>query len=263
MGVLRLIRPINGVIASLVVLVSAKITDNMDLRVFYLIIGAFFISSFLNATNDMFDINEDRINHPERPLITGETTTLDAVMVSIICLFMGIYMSAKHSPWALMVGSLGMFAGIMYNCEVKSIPVMGNFAVVFVIFLAFLYGSNPGEIFRIFPAAFLGAYLHLIREFVKSLEDREGDKVNRRTIAHIFGERFLQHLIFASIIIFTILDVFPVMLGYSMFYGIGVFLFVNGPLLAFAWVIYISKYNLMSRVLKIITILAIIPLWMA
>ncbi len=263
MSVLRLIRPTNGLIASLVVVVSSKITGGDIVGLFYLILGAFFISSFLNSTNDITDIEEDKINHPDRPLITGEITLLDAFMISIICLFLGLYFSSKHSQWALMIGSLGMFVGLMYNYELKSIPIIGNLSVVFVIFLAFLYGANPNNPYRVLPAAILGAYMHLIREIIKTLEDRKGDAINRRTVAHIVNERFLQHVIFFGILVLTIVDVVPVILGYSMYYGIAVILFVNAPLLIFAWTVYMGKYSLLKRVIKLSTVLAIIPLWVA
>lgn len=263
MPFLRLIRPINGLIASLVVVVSSKITGGENSGLSYLILGAFFISSFLNATNDINDIEEDRINHPDRPLITGELTLLDAFMISIICLFLGLYLSSKHSHWALMIGSLGMFVGLMYNYELKSLPIIGNLAVAFVIFLAFLYGANPNNPYRVLPAAILGAYMHLIREIVKSLEDRKGDILNRKTVAHIVNERFLQHVIFFGILVLTVVDVLPVMFGYSMYYGITVILFVNAPLLIFAWTVYIGKYSLLKKVIKLSTVLAIIPLWVA
>lgn len=263
MGQIRLARPLNGLIAALVVIVSTKITYGDFFKVFYLVLGAFFISSFINITNDISDIEVDRVNHPNKPLITGEATPLDAFMLSVVCLILSLYFSAKHSYWALMIGSLAMFIGILYNLELKSVPLLGNLSVSFVVFLAFLYGANPENILRVIPAAFLGAYLQLLREIVKSLEDKKGDEIQRKTIAHVLAESKIQHLIFVGIMVLTVLDILPVFTGYSLYYGIGVFLLVNGPLWTFGWLVYWRKYSALRKVLKLTTALAIIPLWVA
>lgn len=263
MGLIRLARPLNGFIAALVVIVSTKITYGDFFKVIYLVLGAFFISSFINITNDISDVEVDRINHPNKPLITGEATPLDAFMLSIVSLILGLYFSAKYSYWALMIGSFAMFIGLLYNLELKSIPLLGNLSVSFVIFLAFLYGANPENIFRIIPAAFLGAYLHLLREIIKSLEDKRGDELQRKTLAHVLTERKIQHIIFVGIIVLTVLDILPVFAGYSIYYGIGVFLLVNGPLWAFGWLVYLRRYSMLRKALKLTTVLAIIPLWIA
>jgi geranylgeranylglycerol-phosphate geranylgeranyltransferase len=259
---LRLIRPLNCLIASLVVFISNKITYGESFPI-YAMLGAFSISAFINVTNDIFDLEVDRFNHPERPLVKGEVSLLDAYMIALIFLILGLYFSSKHSNWALLLGSFGMFLGLLYNLEIKAVPILGNILVSFVTFLAFLYGANLGNLERIIPGALLGAYLQFLREIIKSLEDKEGDKIYRKTVAHVFKEESLQYILFFGIMFLTILDVIPVFFGYSTLYGIGVFALVNLPLWLFSRRIFRGEYSVMRKVLKFATFSALFPLYFA
>jgi len=259
---LKLIRPLNCLIASLVVFVSNGITQGGSFPI-YAMLGAFFISAFINVTNDIFDLEVDKINHPNRPLVRGELSLLDAYMLALVLLILGLYFSSKHSNWALMLGSLGMFLGLLYNLEMKAVPFLGNLTVAFVVFLAFLYGANVKNIERIIPGAILGAYLQLLREFVKSLEDKVGDEGYRKTLAHLLGERTLQNIVFFGMMLLTVLDILPVFWGYSKFYGIGVFLLVNLPLWFFSKKIFAGEYATLRKVLKFATFSALLPLYLA
>ncbi len=259
---LKLIRPLNCLIASLVVLVSNRITYGETIP-FYAMLGAFFISAFINVTNDIFDVEVDKINHPQKPLVRGEVSLLDAYMLSLVSLILGLYFSSKHSIWALLLGSLGMFLGLLYNLEIKAVPILGNLTVALVIFLAFLYGANVNNIDRIIPGGILGSYLQFLRELIKSLEDKEGDENQRKTIAHILDERTLQHLIFFGVMFLTIFDILPVFLGYSWFYGMGVFLFVNLPLWFFVGKVFSKDYSTLRKIMKFTTFSALLPLSLA
>ncbi len=226
-------------------------------------LGAFFITAFTNITNDIFDVEEDRINHPNRPLPSGRVAEWEAWAFAVFALFFALLFSFKHSYWTLAVGSLAMYISLLYNVYLKSLPVVGNLSVAFVVSLAFLYGSGGYHLERVLPAALLGAYLHFTREIVKSLQDKEGDHPFRRTVAHVIPERYLRRLVFSLLILLPPLTPIPVMLGYSTLYALSVLPLVGLPALPAAYFVLRGRYSLSSGLLKLITLLALIPLWLA
>ena len=232
-------------------------------RPFHLMLGAFFITSFINATNDLLDVPEDRINHPERPLPSGRVDEGQAWVLAITVLFFALYFSYRHSYWALSVGSLAMFLGLLYNVYLKSVPLIGNLTVSTVVFLAFLYGSGGHFLHRVGPAGMLGAYLHLLREFVKSLQDMEGDAPYRRTVAHVLGEIPTRRLVFFGLLLLPFFSVLPVFVGYSNLYVLSVLLLVGFPTLAVSPTVLYGKYGFLSLFLKVMTATAIVSLWLA
>ncbi len=260
---LRLIRPLNGLLASVVVLTACHLSYCQAGKPLHLMIGAFFITSFINSTNDLFDLPEDSINHPDRPLPSGKVDEGQAWLLAIVSLFFALYFSYRHSYWALSVGSLAMFLGLLYNVHLKSVPLVGNLTVSTVIFLAFLYGSGGYFLYRVIPAGLLGAYLHLLREFVKSLQDMEGDAPYRRTVAHVLGEVPTRRVVFLGLILLPILSVLPVFVGYSTLYVLSVLLLVGFPTLVVSPTVLYGRYGFLSGFLKVMTATAVISLWMA
>jgi len=257
------VRPLNGILASLVALTACHLAFCGAGKPLHLMLGAFFITAFINVTNDIFDVGEDSHNHPDRPLPSGKVSEMDAWMLALVVLFFALYFSYRHSPWALAVGSLAMFISLLYNCCLKGIPVVGNLIVSLVVFMAFLYGSGGMYVHRVIPAALLGAYLHLVRELVKSLQDREGDRPYRRTVAHVLGEEMLRKVIFIALLLLPFLAVVPVLFGYSYLYGMAVILLVGFPTLAVASSVLYGRYAFLSKALKVITFLAVVSLWFA
>ena len=226
-------------------------------------LGAFLITSFINVTNDLFDLPEDTVNHPDRPLPAGKVGEDRAWVLALVLLFFALYVSYKHSPWVLAVGSFAMFLGLLYNYYLKALPFIGNLTVSFVVFLAFLYGSGGYALHRVIPAGLLGAYLHLLREFVKSLQDMEGDAPYRRTVAIVLGEVTTRRMVFWGLILLPLLSVIPVFFGYSYLYVIAVLLLVGFPALVISPTVLYGKYGLVSGMLKLLTATALVALWLA
>ena len=263
MHLLRLIRPANALLSSLVVLTACHLSYCLAGKPSLLMLGAFLITAFINVTNDLLDVPEDTLNHPERPLPSGRVSEEQAWVLAITLLFFALYVSYHHSPWALAVGSLAMFLALLYNYYLKTLPFLGNLTVATVVALAFLYGSGGYLLHRVLPAALLGGYLHLIREFVKSLQDMRGDAPYRRTVAHVLGEGPTRRLVFFGLVILPLLSVLPVFVGYSYLYVVSVLLLVGFPALLTSPLVFYGRYRLLSSILKVLTALALVSLWVA
>src|SRR5213078_4796845 len=139
-----------------------------------------------NALNDIWDRAGDRVNRPrgERPLAAGRLArgTADLCVVAAAALVNGA---------AVLVGTAALAVMIAYSPLLKRLGLPGNVAVALVAGLPLLYGAIAVDR----PAAglvpwTLAAWLHLVREIVKDLDDQAGDAVlGRRTLPLVLGAR--------------------------------------------------------------------------
>lgn len=144
-----------------------------------------------NALNDLLDLTADRRNRPDRPLAAGRVTGAAALAVIVGGAVVGLGAAALVSLPVLLaaVAALAVMAG--YSPLLKRFGVPGNFAVALVAGLPLFYGALAVGL----PAAglvpwALAAWIHLIREIVKDIEDEPGDRVaGRRTLPIALGRR--------------------------------------------------------------------------
>lgn len=145
------------------------------------------------AVNDLSDAAADRVNRPapERPL-AGERLTARAAATSAgLAAAAGLTAAgfAGAGPFALGVGALAVM--LVYSPVLKRRGFVGNVAVALLAGLPLFYGAlavrRPAE--GLVPWA-LGAWIHLVRELVKDLEDEPGDRaIGRRTLPITIGSK--------------------------------------------------------------------------
>jgi len=146
-----------------------------------------------NVLNDLCDVAADRVNRPagERPVAAGRIRRETAHLVVGVGVFVGVVAAALVSGTAVLVG-LAAFAVIaLYSPLLKPSGLPGNVAIAAVAGLPLWYGGLAvGR-----PAAgvvpwVLAAWIHLVREIVKDIEDESGDRVaGRRTLPIRWGAR--------------------------------------------------------------------------
>ncbi len=204
--------------------------------------SAAFIGAGANAINDVFDLEIDRVNRPDRPLPSGMVSVRAARAFWGLASGVGVVLSAFLSPLHIViaVGSVALLYG--YSARLKRTALLGNLAVAAVLGLAILYGglavAPTGE-----PAAWsvplLGAAFAfgstLAREVAKDIEDAVGDATGgARTLPLVAGPRVAVWV--AAGAIGATLASFPLALGAGLgadFFALG--LPAAGLLLAAAW----------------------------
>jgi geranylgeranylglycerol-phosphate geranylgeranyltransferase len=160
--------------------------------------------------NDVFDYPIDCINRPERPLPSGRMTPRFAWFYGMFLFTLGIGLSwmtgSLASVGVAMLNSLLLF---YYARRFKMATLSGNFIVALLAFTPFLYGglvtgnTRHGAILGLFAA-----FLTLIRELVKDLEDVDGDRqLGGRTLAVIAGSRGVARMAGFALLAFTLLVV--------------------------------------------------------
>ncbi|MFX1318913.1 MAG: geranylgeranylglycerol-phosphate geranylgeranyltransferase [Promethearchaeota archaeon] len=158
-----------------------------------------FLASAGNVVNDIYDIEVDKVNRPERPLPSGQITVRQARVWTVILVLISLFFSALTIPysaigiWTVAIAALFALVGLAYAAKGKLMGIWGNFTVAISFAFGLFYGSLvtflliPPVIFIYFLTA---ASVLQGREIIKGIEDIEGDALRDvHTIARKYGAR--------------------------------------------------------------------------
>ncbi len=220
LGVLRLIRPVNAVIAFFAVIAGAATVSRMFLRQ-EVLLGAISASLVLmsgNAVNDVFDIEADKVNRPQRPLPRGDLSSKQAIVVSLILAGFALVTALSINLRCFLVALFYAVIFFAYAAWLKPTGLLGNIVVSSGTGMSFIFGSFTIDWFLPLTAIFAvcAFVLNLGREIVKGSEDLEGDRVrNCRTIATRYGSRVAGLAVAALYVGLIPLSAMPFLLGYT------------------------------------------------
>src|SRR5207253_9627813 len=133
------------------------------------------------------DRETDRINHPDRPLASGQLTlgTARAFAVSAFAIAAGL--AVFINPLALLIVGLNVTLMVSYENWLKARGAAGNLVIAYLVGSLFLFAgvsvfrSSGGPLIRTGILAALAFLATLGREITKDIEDLRGD-VDRRTL---------------------------------------------------------------------------------
>jgi len=143
-----------------------------------------------NVLNDLLDLEGDRVNHPERPLVTGEVSVrtargLAAALFGLGAVVVVPVILVEPLVGLILAAAVALLLG--YEFRFKSVGFAGNLVVAFLTGMVFLYGGaaagNPEVLLPFAAMAFLAT---LSREVIKDMEDVAGD-VARKTLPQRYG----------------------------------------------------------------------------
>ncbi len=146
-----------------------------------------------NVLNDVRDIDTDRTNHPDRPLVQGSISVPQARALTAGLFIVGVVVVVPILPLhpalgvilAIAVGSL-----LAYEFRFKAKGFAGNLVVALLTGLVFLYGgAAAGQPLVMLPFAAMAFLATLGREVIKDMEDMAGD-ADRRTVPQVHGLPF-------------------------------------------------------------------------
>ncbi len=141
--------------------------------------AVFFISASALILNDLFDIESDRINAPERPLPSGRVTPAGVVILFCIVSIPGFVLSYLISITVLLLAVVLWIVALLYNWKFKKAGIAGNLMVSFSVGMTFIYGGvSVGEPFEVLVWLFavVAAFLNLGEEIAADVMDMQGDK---------------------------------------------------------------------------------------
>ncbi len=198
LGALRLVRPGNVVVSWIGTAVGGLVAwgsgwnlpPGVAARVFLLAFSTALVTIGGNVLNDLTDREGDKVNHPDRPLVTGEVRVRSAQALCWGGFVGGAILSVPVALYEPIVGAIvavAVGALIGYEFRWKREGLAGNLLVALLTALVFVYGAAAvGHALLLLPFAAMAFLATLSREVIKDLEDVRGD-VDRRTLPRTHG----------------------------------------------------------------------------
>jgi geranylgeranylglycerol-phosphate geranylgeranyltransferase len=178
----------------------------------------FFISGALMITNDYFDLEVDRVNHPERPLPSGRITVPELVILTILFTVAGMAAATALGLPALLIAAGIWVIGILYNWKLKESGLAGNMMVGLSVSMTFVAGgvsvgqASNGLVWVFGALAFV---FDLAEEIANGAMDVEGDKLrSARSLAIVKGKKFALGVSGLLYAVFIALTFVPYALGW-------------------------------------------------
>jgi len=149
--------------------------------------------------NDLFDMKNDKINNPTRPLITGEVSEKEAHILNAFILLGVEILNMLYLPRKFQnMIHLILFSLFIYTPKIKKMTFLKNIYCASIVsfstyFSAMVYSSSLSSqsiqnihLLKLFSQTiFFGS---LFNEILLDIRDREGDYVNNiRTLPVIYG----------------------------------------------------------------------------
>jgi len=191
---IALTRPGNAILTAIAVIAGAFIASGSDIMEFQAEIAICSISAMMlvgggNALNDYNDRETDKLNHPKRPIPSGQIKAETALNYAQLLLALGLlllfFTLENKMPFVIALIGVGML--IAYENGLKAAGITGNISVGLMSGAVFLYAgmavNDPGPTMWMFGLAVLAT---ISREIVKDIQDLEGDN-DRKTLPTRIG----------------------------------------------------------------------------
>ncbi len=281
MHFLRLIRPLNLVIIAATMYCLGwyfdLINSNSDvslissLEFFLLVFSTVIIAAAGNIINDYFDVRADRINRPEKMVVSRHIKRRWAIVLhwfmNFVAFTIAVYLSyVNRTFWYVFIHLLSINLLWFYSMQLKRTVVIGNVAIALLTSLvpvlvgifynqqlngivdgeAYPFDLNSSDFYYVYFGIGLGIFafvLNWTREIVKDIEDIEGDKVIKaKTIPIVFGVNKAKRIALISLVV-TVLVSLVLVWSYSAGYITDYMSF--SPLLVSAIIIIVTFVKLM------------------
>ena len=166
------------------------------------IIDTVLIMSASMALNDIYDVEIDKINSPNRPLVNGELKKYEAILFSLLLVGICEYMTLRYLPNNLkFIIQMVMIQISIYTPILKKIPVLKNISCASLISFSLFFSGLAASTNKMMSVnkniellsvgmtiIFFGS---LSNELLLDMRDKEGDQQNHiATIPTIFGNQF-------------------------------------------------------------------------
>ncbi|AAT42767.1 UbiA family prenyltransferase [Picrophilus oshimae] len=210
----KIIRPVNGFMGLISIYIVGFIDVNFKLPHYLKIItlgalSVFFVTSGGNIINDIKDRDLDKINHPSRPIPSGEISIKSAYVVFIIMFIIAIILSFFISLYAVLVVIFAEALLTSYEIKTKNLGLIGNFTVSLLIGFIFIFGGIIlNTVFKMILLFLLAFFSNVSREIMKDIEDVNGD-LNRETFPRVYGIKKAEILASFFVILTVSISILP------------------------------------------------------
>ena len=212
---IRIIRPVNGIMGILATYISGLIGAGLRLGHFlipvsFAALSVFLVTSGGNIINDVVDIETDRVNHPRRPLVTGQISIRAARIAVVVSFSLAFVLSVIFiSLLSAAVVVLAELFLVAYEFRTKKLGLSGNIMISILVGLIFIFGGIAVDsLDRMLILFFMATMANLSREIIKDIEDINGD-TDRITFPKKHGIKFAAYVAAISVIVAIIASYIP------------------------------------------------------
>lgn len=264
--------------------ISSPLLSDIDFIILTISILLITMGGYL--INDIYDIESDKINKPDKVYITKIISIKNGqflyFLTSITGLILGLYLSVNknlnHLSGYFIVTVIILF---VYTKILKKLPLIGNVIVALLvslpIFLVYEFDHSMISIKDIFDNLFLSIIIFfyllfaflttLIREIIKDLQDIKGDnKLKLKTLPIMIGKkRTINFLIFLSfllqlLLLLVLIDSFKNDQYLILFFLITLSLLVAYLIYKLRVPFKNNQYQLLSSLMKIIMLVGVLSM---
>ena len=200
-ALISLIRPVNSVMIGFAVIVGVAVVEPSKILSLESMLGfftGFFVSSYSMVINDVYDIEIDRINSPNRPIPSGTMSLMQANMFAAVLLLIGFASASLISLTNIAVAALFGLIAWGYSYWGKKRGLSGNMMVAASMAVPYVFGGvaiGKGSDVMLWSLALTSFLAGTGREVVKTISDVEGDKARDvRSIAITKGEKMASRI---------------------------------------------------------------------
>lgn len=190
------------------------------------VLTGFFISGAAMITNDYFDRDVDRVNHPQRPLPSGRISRTEVMVLTGLFSVAGFLAASFLGALPLILAAAMWIVSNLYNWRYKETGLLGNMMVSFCLFMLFICGGaavsglENGIVWTFGALVFV---FDLGEEIAGGAMDMKGDELRSvRTIARIYGKKQALRASGIFFALFVIISSLPFIMGWlkSSYLGI-------------------------------------------
>lgn len=178
-----------------------------DINLYLIIISTLAIAAAGYMINDYYDVKIDYVNKPDEVIIGRGMKRRVVIFFHTLLNFAGIGIALLVSPRIAVVTFIAAFFLWLYSNYLKRQPFIGNLVVAALTgasiwMIGYYYQQSE---LLVSTYAIFAFFLNLIREILKDIEDRQGDRKHGcRTLPIVIGFRNTKRVIFAIAFVFVI-----------------------------------------------------------
>ncbi|AFL82995.1 4-hydroxybenzoate polyprenyltransferase-like prenyltransferase [Belliella baltica DSM 15883] len=177
-----------------------------DVNLYLLVFSTVIITASGYMINDYYDVKIDYINKPDEVIIGKGVKRRMVIFFHTVLNFTGIGIAWYVSPRVGVITFVSAFLLWLYSNQLKRLPFIGNFVVALLTGVAIWivgYYYQQSELLVLTYAIF-AFFINLIREIIKDIEDRQGDRKHGcKTLPIVLGFRNTKRVIFVIAIAFV------------------------------------------------------------
>lgn len=174
------------------------------------------IAAASNVVNDVVDMEADRLDRPERPLVSGRLGIGTAIAAASVLSVAGVALAVPMGVEKLRAAIGFLVAGLAYSLLIRRVGPLSHLwvATIFgasVVWGAWAVGATPAPVWA---AAVLVVLFLLPRELLKSVGDVDGDvRAGWRTAAVVWGRQATLRAVILGVVVFAAATLVPVVGG--------------------------------------------------